>query len=69
MHATGKAVGAEVHAGPETVASDVRLYDGGFEEWANVPVGLRGRCPVKTKTITVVETNVRSSRQTDRTKR
>lgn len=37
-------------------AEDVRLYDGGFQEWANVPADLRGRCPVETKTTTVVET-------------
>jgi thiosulfate/3-mercaptopyruvate sulfurtransferase len=37
-------------------ADDVRLYDGGFGEWANVPEALRGRCPVETKTQTVVET-------------
>ncbi|MFB6194597.1 MAG: sulfurtransferase [Haloplanus sp.] len=37
-------------------AEDVRLYDGGFREWANVPEALRGRCPVETKTTTVVET-------------
>lgn len=38
-------------------AEDVRLYDGGFGEWANVPAALRGRCPVETKTTTVVETS------------
>lgn len=37
-------------------AEEVRLYDGGFREWANVPEALRGRCPVETKTTTVVET-------------
>ncbi|WP_251328458.1 sulfurtransferase [Haloplanus pelagicus] len=37
-------------------AEDVRLYDGGFGEWANVPETLRGRYPVETKTTTVVET-------------
>lgn len=36
---------------------DVRLYDGGFREWANVPESLRGDCPVETKTTTVVETS------------
>jgi thiosulfate/3-mercaptopyruvate sulfurtransferase len=34
---------------------DVRLYDGGFEEWANVADD-RGRYPVETKTNAVVET-------------
>lgn len=38
-------------------ATDVRLYDGGFAEWANVPDALRGQCPVETKTTTVVETS------------
>jgi thiosulfate/3-mercaptopyruvate sulfurtransferase len=37
-------------------ATDVRLYDGGFAEWANVPAAHRGRYPVETKTTTVVET-------------
>lgn len=37
-------------------AEDVRLYDGGFREWANVPAADRGRYPVETKTTTVVET-------------
>lgn len=37
-------------------AEDVRLYDGGFQEWTNVPAELRGRCPVETKTTTIVET-------------
>jgi thiosulfate/3-mercaptopyruvate sulfurtransferase len=37
-------------------ATDVRLYDGGFAEWANVPENDRGRYPVETKTTTVVET-------------
>ncbi|MFB6268985.1 MAG: sulfurtransferase [Halobacterium sp.] len=37
-------------------ATDVRLYDGGFAEWANVPEGERGRYPVETKTTTIVET-------------
>jgi thiosulfate/3-mercaptopyruvate sulfurtransferase len=37
-------------------ATDVRLYDGGFAEWANVPDAERGRYPVETKTTTVVET-------------
>lgn len=36
-------------------ATDVRLYDGGFAEWANVPEDERGRYPVETKTTTVVE--------------
>jgi len=35
---------------------DVRLYEGGFREWANVPAGERGRYPVETKTSVVVET-------------
>lgn len=35
---------------------DVRLYDGGFGEWANVD-GDRGRYPVETKTSVVVETD------------
>lgn len=34
---------------------DVRLYDGGFDEWANVE-GDRGRYPVETATSVVVET-------------
>lgn len=34
---------------------DVRVYDGGFGEWANVE-GARGRYPVETKTSVVVET-------------
>lgn len=34
---------------------DVRLYDGGFGEWANVE-GDRGRYPVETKTNVVIET-------------
>ncbi|QLG63692.1 sulfurtransferase [Halorarum salinum] len=38
-------------------AEGVRLYDGGFAEWANVPAELRGRCPVETKTTAVVETS------------
>lgn len=38
-------------------AEDVRLYDGGFGEWANVAASLRGQCPVETKTTTVVETS------------
>jgi thiosulfate/3-mercaptopyruvate sulfurtransferase len=37
-------------------ATDVRLYDGGFAEWANAPADRRGRYPVETKTTTVVET-------------
>lgn len=35
---------------------DVRLYDGGFAEWTNVPGAERGRYPVETKTRAVVET-------------
>ncbi|MFB6296796.1 MAG: sulfurtransferase [Halobacteriales archaeon] len=35
---------------------DVRLYEGGFREWANVAAGQRGRYPVETKTSVVVET-------------
>lgn len=35
---------------------DVRLYEGGFQEWANVPVSDRGRYPVETKTNVVIET-------------
>ncbi|MFB6302478.1 MAG: sulfurtransferase [Haloferacaceae archaeon] len=35
---------------------DVRLYEGGFREWANVPPAERGRYPVETKTSVVVET-------------
>ncbi|MFC6872288.1 sulfurtransferase [Halobellus marinus] len=38
-------------------AADVRLYDGGFGEWANVGESLRGDYPVETKTTTVVETS------------
>lgn len=38
-------------------ATDVRLYDGGFAEWANVSEGDRGRYPVETKTKTVIETD------------
>lgn len=34
---------------------DVRVYDGGFGEWANVE-GDRGRYPVETKTSVVIET-------------
>ena len=37
-------------------AEDVRLYEGGFGEWANVDADRRGRFPVETKTTTVVET-------------
>ena len=37
-------------------AEDVRLYEGGFGEWANVEERRRGRFPVETKTSTVVET-------------
>lgn len=36
--------------------TDVRLYDGGFAEWANVPEQRRGDYPLETKTHTVVET-------------
>ncbi|WP_418282834.1 sulfurtransferase [Halorubrum sp. DTA98] len=35
---------------------DVRLYDGGFDEWANVD-GDRGRYPVETATNVVIETD------------
>lgn len=35
---------------------DVRLYEGGFREWANVPTAERGRYPVETKTSVVIET-------------
>lgn len=38
-------------------AEDVRLYDGGFREWANVSGDDRGRYPVETKTTTVIETS------------
>lgn len=38
-------------------ATDVRLYDGGFREWANVPERLREDCPVETKTAAVIETS------------
>lgn len=34
---------------------DVRVYDGGFGEWANIEED-RGRYPVETKTSTVIET-------------
>lgn len=37
--------------------SDVRLYDGGFREWANVPDGERDAHPVETKTTAVIETD------------
>ena len=37
-------------------AEDVRLYEGGFGEWANVDPDRRGRFPVETKTSTVIET-------------
>jgi 3-mercaptopyruvate sulfurtransferase SseA len=37
-------------------AEDVRLYEGGFGEWANVDAERRGRFPVETKTSTVIET-------------
>lgn len=36
---------------------DVRLYDGGFAEWANVTAGDRADFPVETKTRAVVETS------------
>lgn len=36
---------------------DVRLYEGGFREWANVPEADRGRYPVETKTHVVIETD------------
>jgi thiosulfate/3-mercaptopyruvate sulfurtransferase len=36
--------------------ADVRLYEGGFREWANVPEGVRGRHPVETRTNVVIET-------------
>lgn len=36
---------------------DVRLYDGGFDEWANVLEEERGEYPVETKTNVVVETD------------
>lgn len=35
---------------------DIRVYDGGFEEWANVD-GDRGRYPVETGTTAVIETD------------
>ena len=35
---------------------DVRLYDGGFAEWANVDTD-RGRHPVETATNVVIETD------------
>lgn len=35
---------------------DVRLHEGGFREWANVPAEERGRYPVETKTSVVIET-------------
>lgn len=35
---------------------DVRLYEGGFREWANVPTAERGKYPVETKTNVVIET-------------
>ena len=38
-------------------AEDVRLYEGGFGEWANVDADTRGRFPVETKTSTVIETS------------
>lgn len=37
--------------------TDVRLYDGGFAEWANVAESRRGDYPVETKTHAVVETD------------
>ena len=36
---------------------DVRLYDGGFAEWANVPESDRATYPVETKTRAVIETS------------
>lgn len=36
---------------------DVRLYEGGFREWANLPPADRGRYPVETKTNVVIETD------------
>ncbi|WP_255171287.1 sulfurtransferase [Natrononativus amylolyticus] len=36
---------------------DVRLYEGGFTEWANVPEDDRGGYPVETKTNVVIETD------------
>lgn len=36
---------------------DVRMYAGGFTEWANVPAGDRGTYPVETKTQAVIETS------------
>lgn len=36
---------------------DVRLYDGGFGEWANVAESARGRFPVETATNVVIETD------------
>lgn len=36
---------------------DVRLYEGGFGEWANVPDHERGEYPVETKTNVVIETD------------
>lgn len=39
---------------------DVRLYDGGFAEWANVEED-RGRYPVETKTNVVIETDGEAS--------
>ena len=38
-------------------ADDVRLYEGGFGEWATVDADRRGRFPVETKTSTVIETS------------
>jgi thiosulfate/3-mercaptopyruvate sulfurtransferase len=35
----------------------VRIYEGGFGEWANVDEDSRGRFPVETKTSTVIETS------------
>lgn len=37
--------------------SDVRVYDGGFREWANVPAGKRDAYPVETKTAAIIETD------------
>lgn len=37
--------------------SDVRLYEGGFDEWSNVSPEKRARYPVETKTQAVIETS------------
>lgn len=36
---------------------DVRLYDGGFEEWANLPTAQHDAHPVETKTKAVIESS------------